>query len=691
MLNNSIRNNTSSFRLKPCSQCDKNFSSMNIEDYKINFYCESGHLNLYTLMNLEGRNDKENIDNKLFVCPNHNKKLYSFCFDCNKNICFDCQEEHKEHRRETYFSTSKILKGQISRLQKIFKEYNSILAKLVKEFKSKCDIIAQSFKRFLEVKNNFGFLTKQILDERINFNMNFNNDFENIINEAKKNDIFKTFQSIVQLSDKISNTNPAYNKAKIFFEMTKVENISINKIIEKKDYKIQSLEKVIIKPEKRNEINKSYRQNVAFDKIRDLCCSYEYFKKSISIIIAYQINEEYSINNFYNIIINKLNNLYNQPPIISYLNEIIQEIIIPCPKKLNNKQNDIYNYTSENALIKYTSENRNNYNFNIFNSSEVCEMDEYDLNMGIQDMYGESQEEKKDNNFYEDYDKINTLLDSSINDFEEAPNENQNECKEIKDDQTSIIKKSNSLTDFLIDEEYYNIMECHTIKIRYEEINQSNNSQNYYSDEIEYHKNIIPEKREAYNDFFLSNQKIFFILYSNLFNSSHIVRNINLIYNFFYYIKEPQNKEEISLSSNDENIFEHNRILSENLVKKENSSFQNNEIIKEKNKLINVNNNMVNQIKKSQECINSIIFFMITNHHSGFLNFDYYGIKFHLHLITSRHREKIVYILFLFDNVLLFYFKRDRIVRKSIFPYGYLCKNIFNRYRYKIGKKFLPK
>ena len=143
---------------------------------------------------------------------------------------------------------------------------------------------------------------------------------------------------------------------------------------------------------------------------------------------------------------------------------------------------------------------------------------------------------------------------------------------------------------------------------------------------------------------------------------------INLISDSFNQTKNNQNKEDISLSVKNTN--ESNKNLSMN------------------SNIINKNNNLAKRKNKSPEFINTIIRLYITNHNSRFFNFDYSGIKYQMHLITAHHREKIVYILFLFDNVLLFYCKKDKDIRKLIFPYGYLCKNILYGYKHKKGKNF---
>ena len=938
--------NTFDFIMK-CPACTETCSSFyHKSDYIFEYNCKNNHKNICTLLQLN-ENKKTKADIK-------NIKYDAYCLDCNEDMCSYCENKHKDHKKEFFFQISKILKKQLNELTKKKKEFDALIKELQKEIELKLNIIQKSFEIYLDIKNNFEFLTKEKLDNQINFNMNFIKDFENIINISKENNIIKTFEAIFQLSDKISYKNSIYNKPNNFQEI-KVENIYIIKNIKNKEYIIQLQKQLEIKADKRKETNEynesnnqiinirkekqinfyhkffqqsissiidsqldkkffknsstiytifyynipyinvkfeknnllnsnqnitihnskklknissklsEYNENIehksgnseisecifdtpeeidymfflfyqdkskkedilygndeynndnicrdncnelvikkrvekeekfdtynynqdiiiiylkeetysvdkcktyllciiycnkylifklkivnigffsyfkailflflvikfilwfdtwnnyydlismennliediisllsskirnlieyhglfnsliqllsiyetkydkkekinrtkrniqqiTFDKRRDFLFSYENLESPISSFITYQTNKKLSINEcyiiLYNNILNNLNNLYIQKTIIkNYLYKIIEEIINLFPKKIISEQNLSNNHISEEAKAE-----------NAFCCLLYENNNEIENNIGFHNIF---EERERDIKLYDDYDEDYSSLDSSMNNSGEfsIEEENENELRDLNiKGEIPIINKlsnSNSCTDSIIMEDIYNfknepsnnIIDIVEITNNFEKIKNHNH-------------NLIKQKQK------LSYNKILFVLLSNIFNLYPISNNINLISDSFNQTKKNQNKEDISSKKN-ENSNEYNKNLTMN------SNF------------INTNNNNLAKIKnKSPEFINTIIRLYITNHNSSFFNFNYNGIKYNLHFITAHHRDKIVYILFLFDNVLLFYFKRDKNIRKLIFPYGYLCKNILYGYKHKIGKKFLPK
>ena len=936
-----------------CPACGETCSSFfHNNDYILEYNCKNNHKNICTLLQLyENKKTKTNVNNI---------KYDAYCLNCNEDICTHCENKHKDHKKEFYFENSKILKKQLNELNKKKKEFDALIKELKKEIEEKLNDIQKSFEIYLDIKNNFESLTKEKLDNQINFNMNFNKDLENIINISKEKNIIKTFEAIFRLLDKISYKDSIYKKSNNFLEI-KVENIYINKCIKNKEYifhqqeqfeikadkrniikesnetknqiiniekgkyiniykkfvrqsnltifnsqlerklfkntniiytmlyynnpynhvlkknnlyksskdiaihnskklrdehnmipnqisenkeniepksenseingffydtpeeteyiifsfyrdkctldyddecdrddicndncnelalkkraekeekldtynynqdiiiiylkeenypfdkcrtytlyiiycnkylifKLKNInvdiflnfkvissllfiikfilwfyawnnyydlisrknnhiedvmplvslsssnnrnlieyyrlfnslipslsnnEQLYVKTEKRNETKKLF-QLISFDKRTDLSNSYKYFENRISSSITYQTNIKLSINEFYiilyNNILNNLNNLFIQQTIIktylAYLDKKIQENINSCPKQIKREQNLSYNHTSNDLII----ENSNNCSINENNEIELFSEVENCL-----------EEKGRGNKFYNDYDEFGSSLVNSIKSSDELKikekNENENRDLNFKGDITTINKVSNSpsfsssiimnMEDFY---NYSNILPI--IKIEFVEI--TNNIE-----EIKKIKNnfVKQKSNSSYN-------KIFFVLLSNKYNLYPISKNINLIGDSLNHIKQNENKEDISLSTKNRNTNETNKNISIN------------------SNVINANNILIKRKNKSPEFINTIIRLYITNHNSRFFNFDYSGIKFHLRLITAHYRDKIVYILFLFDNVLLFYIKKDKNMRRLIFPQGYISKNILNGYKYRIGKKFLPR
>ena len=322
-----------------------------------------------------------------------------------------------------------------------------------------------------------------------------------------------------------------------------------------------------------------------------------------------------------------------------------QEIINSIPKQTESETNASNNNASKDSKDS-----------NIENISH-CSLNE---NNEIEHYF--EIENERNSELYNDYDEYWSSFDSSINNSEELKieekNENEHRDLNIEEDITAINKKSNSVsfTNSIILEDIYNYNNDLSINI-IEFVEITNNIV-----KIKNNNNLVKQKQKS------SFNKILFILISNAFYLYPISKNINLISDSFNQTENNQNKEDISLSVKNTN--ESNKNLSMN------------------SNIINKNNNLAKRKNKSPEFINTIIRLYITNHNSRFFNFDYSGIKYQMHLITAHHREKIVYILFLFGNVLLFYFKKDKDIRKLIFPYGYLCKNILYGYKHKKGKNF---
>ena len=177
--------NTFDFYMK-CPACAETCSSwIHNNDYILEYNCKNNHKNICTLLQLhKNKKTKTNVNNI---------KYDAYCLDCNEDICTHCENKHKDHKKEFYFEYTKILKKQLNELNKKKKEFDALIKELKKEIEQKLNDIQKSFEIYLDIKNNFEFLTKEKLDNQINFNMNFNKDIENIINISKEKNIINSF------------------------------------------------------------------------------------------------------------------------------------------------------------------------------------------------------------------------------------------------------------------------------------------------------------------------------------------------------------------------------------------------------------------------------------------------------------------------------------------------------------------
>jgi hypothetical protein len=184
-----------------CSEC--------IEKHKIE-YKDSNHF----IINYEDKN---------YYCKNHCKKMENYCFQCKKNLCNGCVEEHlkdkekKEHKiknidllipdekelKQLYDSLKEIKKNindlkvvidkiiyTLNGAMRIYENYYRIASHIITKYET-FNRDANSFKNFTIFKSlrNLQFSNIQILE-----------DLKSIINE--KNDIDKAMTLIGIYSDK---------------------------------------------------------------------------------------------------------------------------------------------------------------------------------------------------------------------------------------------------------------------------------------------------------------------------------------------------------------------------------------------------------------------------------------------------------------------------------------------------------
>ena len=184
-----------------CSEC--------IEKHKIE-YKDSNHF----IINYEDKN---------YYCKNHCKKMENYCFQCKKNLCNGCVEEHlkdkekKEHKiknidllipdekelKQLYDSLKEIKKNindlkvvidkiiyTLNGAMRIYENYYRIASHIITKYET-FNRDANSFKNFTIFKSlrNLKFSNIQILE-----------DLKSIINE--KNDIDKAMTLIGIYSDK---------------------------------------------------------------------------------------------------------------------------------------------------------------------------------------------------------------------------------------------------------------------------------------------------------------------------------------------------------------------------------------------------------------------------------------------------------------------------------------------------------
>ena len=260
-----------------------------------------------------------------YTCIEHNEIYKNYYEECNKNLCIQCKNEHKEHKIINY-GNGEILNNYKNKdfknyISKLYTELNDIIKKLQNIIKNieiydkiNDDIINNNNK----IRNYQNFKNK---NEIINFNNIIIKDIQNIINND--NIINNKFQLLV----------PMYNKMN---KISKNENIN---------YIIGEIE---IKEE---DINKYIRIINSFEHSRGGKKSYE------------------------------ADNMKNENEIIENCEIKINDEIIPFAYFYKFKEKGLYNikYTFKNILTRTNHmfidcSHLKNIDFSNFNSQKVTNM-----------------------------------------------------------------------------------------------------------------------------------------------------------------------------------------------------------------------------------------------------------------------------------------------------------------------------
>ena len=649
---------------------------------------------------------------KNFFCLKHGEEYISFCKSCNKNICVQCESKHKDgHEIIEIISDIRKIEREIDELKNSYNEFNNIKNKILENFLLKCNIITESFEIYIEILNSFKkFRNYETYINQKDFNMNFNKELSEIINADKKNNIFKTYYSIIDLSDKISNpfstnsiNNNIYNIENILQEKS-VENIHIENNIDIKEPKnIENINQKIIKSELQNSF-----QYIKIIEKKDMQKS----KSSDNILSKAYANAQ-----------NAQNNLSISQE--SSLN------ISPVEQNIDDKSSSMGASILDNAQIKINldlSQNNENLinesNNNLYMEEHIIEGFEIFSEKNINESENEYeliQERYRNTIFFEEYDKeidnkipTEPIFESEFEEKNQGINQvkpkinnlstikkyqpqNSNAYSNINKDASDIysfidlIKENNKviknkdkvIINLVQADDIVNKIFLEDIKIFISKIisirNYFSNLWNYFSQLIDYYK----------NNYFDLLTKIS-IPENNFWNNLYI-KLFNFIQN---YLKE----NNIPLSFVHKKNANKNNQNNYNAIKKSNEEnnsalalIQSNEIKIDKiHKIIKVNINQTRRKNNFDIFNNTFVCYSITQHNSGFISINHQGTLFHLHLILSRYCNKIVIISFLFDCVILIQRKKNGIYLFALFPLDYAISNIIHKYLCWVRGKSLP-
>ena len=169
------------------------------------------------------------------ICNKHYENYENYCFDCNKNICSKCLEEHNNHNKENfeklYISEEKIKEEE--------KELRSMIDKMnadIEKIKLKLDAVKSNIEKYYNIKkfineNNYRNYEMLLNKKEINNNNIIKNDIKEIIND---DDINNKFKKIIDIYSKMEYTDEDEDGDKIIIRYKINKNEKEIKIFDNK-------------------------------------------------------------------------------------------------------------------------------------------------------------------------------------------------------------------------------------------------------------------------------------------------------------------------------------------------------------------------------------------------------------------------------------------------------------------------
>jgi len=160
-----------------------------------------------------------NYKEKNYICQTHNEHFIKYCKECNKNICFSCDEEHKEH--QTLFL------GDLKPNMEETKNKIVIINKEIDSFNNKIKGIIKQLKELMEIINTYKEIYSNILNIYEKQNRNYQ-ILQNIKEIDFDNEIFKTINRINQITDVKGQLSSIFNLYKNLTENLEAPTIGID-------------------------------------------------------------------------------------------------------------------------------------------------------------------------------------------------------------------------------------------------------------------------------------------------------------------------------------------------------------------------------------------------------------------------------------------------------------------------------
>ena len=202
-------------------------------------YCDTCNIIFCEVCNPEKHSEHKtiSIEKINYYCIKHMKQFSSFCKKCQKNICIDCEEEHKNHDiynfdilivledefKKKIKKSEKIIEGLKENIKQINNYKNEFLEKIEKLkdiYQSEINLINDFIFQYSKCLQNYTF-SYHIIQNLDNIDK-FSFDEKNILNEDDSFD--EKTQKIMNIFNEVNNDNKN-EKIKILKNMKRDETI----------------------------------------------------------------------------------------------------------------------------------------------------------------------------------------------------------------------------------------------------------------------------------------------------------------------------------------------------------------------------------------------------------------------------------------------------------------------------------
>ena len=175
-----------------CDKCKlKNFGDSPNNEFFICLTCKI-YLCLLCKPKHEVNHKIINYKEKNYICQTHNEHFIKYCKECNKNICFSCDEEHKKH--PTLFL------GELKPNMEETKNKIVIINKEIDSFNNKIKGIIEQLNELMGFINTYKEICSNIVNIYEKQNRNYQ-ILQNIKEIGLDNEIFKAINKINQITD----------------------------------------------------------------------------------------------------------------------------------------------------------------------------------------------------------------------------------------------------------------------------------------------------------------------------------------------------------------------------------------------------------------------------------------------------------------------------------------------------------